>query len=312
MSCYTDGGGVFARRTASCASAPSSAPSSPRSRVKFLCSHGGKILPRPSDGQLKYVGGETRVISVPRDISFKEAMKRLTYMMEGEMVLRYQLATEDLDALVTVKSDEDLGNMFDEVENYQMMGFPRMRTFLFPVHNHKPNNNNNNNMVMDDQLTLDQCYIFSINGLITPRHLSNSSKRTRVSSLASSACTSPRSRTRVSSLASSACTSPRSPDSYAAEAHTFGNIQRIQSSPSICNLLNIPQQNHYSSPPTHHQQQLPPQYYHTNSFRSPSPMRSGAARLQQDNSAPPTSYYNPSRDPNRGGGIEHCNKCKHQ
>lgn len=39
-------------------------------RFKFLCSYGGKILPQPSDGQLKYVGGETRVICVPRSISF--------------------------------------------------------------------------------------------------------------------------------------------------------------------------------------------------------------------------------------------------
>ena len=45
-------------------------PSSPKSRVKFLCSHGGRILPRPIDGQLKYVGGETRVIAIPRDITF--------------------------------------------------------------------------------------------------------------------------------------------------------------------------------------------------------------------------------------------------
>lgn len=44
--------------------------SSPKNRVKFLCSHGGRILPRPTDGQLKYVGGETRVIAVPRDITF--------------------------------------------------------------------------------------------------------------------------------------------------------------------------------------------------------------------------------------------------
>ena len=44
--------------------------SSPVSRVKFMCSHGGRIIPRPTDGQLKYVGGETRVIAVPRDISF--------------------------------------------------------------------------------------------------------------------------------------------------------------------------------------------------------------------------------------------------
>lgn len=43
---------------------------SPRSKLKFLCSYGGKILPRPTDGHLKYVGGETRVIAMPRDIKF--------------------------------------------------------------------------------------------------------------------------------------------------------------------------------------------------------------------------------------------------
>lgn len=43
---------------------------SPKNRVKFLCSHGGRILPRPTDGQLKYMGGETRVIAIPRDITF--------------------------------------------------------------------------------------------------------------------------------------------------------------------------------------------------------------------------------------------------
>ncbi|KAJ1382378.1 hypothetical protein SESBI_44294 [Sesbania bispinosa] len=36
-------------------------------KVKFLCSFGGKILPRPSDGMLRYVGGQTRIISVRRD-----------------------------------------------------------------------------------------------------------------------------------------------------------------------------------------------------------------------------------------------------
>lgn len=43
---------------------------SPRNKVKFLCSYGGKVLPRPSDGLLRYVGGETRVVSVPREITF--------------------------------------------------------------------------------------------------------------------------------------------------------------------------------------------------------------------------------------------------
>ena len=44
--------------------------SSPKNRVKLLCSYGGKIMPRAVDGHLKYVGGETRVIAIPRDITF--------------------------------------------------------------------------------------------------------------------------------------------------------------------------------------------------------------------------------------------------
>lgn len=43
---------------------------SPKNRVKLLCSHGGKILPRPSDGVLKYVGGETRVVAFSRETKF--------------------------------------------------------------------------------------------------------------------------------------------------------------------------------------------------------------------------------------------------
>lgn len=39
--------------------------------IKFLYSYGGKILPRYPDSKLRYVGGETRVLSVDRtSISF--------------------------------------------------------------------------------------------------------------------------------------------------------------------------------------------------------------------------------------------------
>ena len=51
----------------------SDAQSSPKNRVKFLCSHGGRILPRPADGHLKYVGGETRVVALSRSITFAGA-----------------------------------------------------------------------------------------------------------------------------------------------------------------------------------------------------------------------------------------------
>lgn len=40
------------------------------STIKFLCSYGGKILPRYPDGKLRYNGGHTRVLAVPRSISF--------------------------------------------------------------------------------------------------------------------------------------------------------------------------------------------------------------------------------------------------
>lgn len=49
---------------------PVSGVLSPKSRMKFLCSYGGKILPISADGHLKYVGGETRFVAVPRDITF--------------------------------------------------------------------------------------------------------------------------------------------------------------------------------------------------------------------------------------------------
>ncbi|EFH63578.1 hypothetical protein ARALYDRAFT_894881 [Arabidopsis lyrata subsp. lyrata] len=85
--------------------------------VKFLCSYDGRITPRYPDGKLRYQGGHTRVLSVPRSISFTELTKKL-----GEICgiavssLRCQLPTDDLDALVTVSSDEDLKNLMEEYD----------------------------------------------------------------------------------------------------------------------------------------------------------------------------------------------------
>lgn len=42
-------------------------------RIKLRCSFGGRIIPRKNDGALKYVGGETRVLAVPRSIPFRGA-----------------------------------------------------------------------------------------------------------------------------------------------------------------------------------------------------------------------------------------------
>ncbi|KAE8655242.1 hypothetical protein F3Y22_tig00117034pilonHSYRG01521 [Hibiscus syriacus] len=82
--------------------------------VKFLCSYGGNILPRSSDGKLRYVGGLTRVLSVDRSISFTELMVKLVEFCGFSVNLRCQLPNGDLDFLISIKSDEDLTNIITE------------------------------------------------------------------------------------------------------------------------------------------------------------------------------------------------------
>lgn len=46
--------------------------------VKFLCSYGGRILPRHTDGALRYVGGDNRVLSVDRPLQFYGAHRSVS------------------------------------------------------------------------------------------------------------------------------------------------------------------------------------------------------------------------------------------
>lgn len=103
-------------------------------KVKFLCSFGGKILPRPSDGMLRYVGGQTRIISVRRDVTFADLVQKMVDIYEQPVVIKYQLPDEDLDALVSVSSSDDLDNMMEEFEKLQERspdGSAKLRVFLF-------------------------------------------------------------------------------------------------------------------------------------------------------------------------------------
>ncbi|KAJ7535104.1 hypothetical protein O6H91_12G018500 [Diphasiastrum complanatum] len=103
-------------------------------RVKLMCSFGGKIMPRPSDGKLRYVGGETRIVSVKRDIPYAELILKLKEIYGEELFVKYQLPGEDLDALVSVSSDEDLENMMEEYDRLEASDCnQRLRVFLFSV-----------------------------------------------------------------------------------------------------------------------------------------------------------------------------------
>ncbi|KAH9720440.1 PB1 domain-containing protein [Citrus sinensis] len=84
--------------------------------LKFLCSYGGKILPRSMDGQLRYVGGLTRVLSVERSISFAELMVKLGEFCGYSVTLRCQLPNGDLETLISIKSDDDLANLIEEYD----------------------------------------------------------------------------------------------------------------------------------------------------------------------------------------------------
>ncbi|XP_021834042.1 uncharacterized protein LOC110773828 [Prunus avium] len=103
-------------------------------KMKVLCSFGGKILPRPSDGKLRYVGGETRIIRVRKDISWQELMHKALSIYNQVHVIKYQLPGEDLDALVSVSCDEDLQNMMEEWNELEDKEGPqKLRMFLFSM-----------------------------------------------------------------------------------------------------------------------------------------------------------------------------------
>ncbi|KAG6467594.1 uncharacterized protein LOC122036576 isoform X1 [Zingiber officinale] len=101
-------------------------------RVKLRYSYGGTILPRLSDGALRYVGGETRILTVNREASLPEILRKMTEAYGGPVVLRYQLPDEDLDALISVSTSEDLENMMEEYDKLAVENpNAKLRVFLF-------------------------------------------------------------------------------------------------------------------------------------------------------------------------------------
>ncbi|BAT86722.1 uncharacterized protein LOC124844135 isoform X1 [Vigna umbellata] len=239
---------------------------SPKNKVKFLCSYAGKVLPRPSDGILRYVGGETRVVSVPRDVTFSELMKKVGSMVEGEVVLKYQLVPEDLDALVSVRTEEDVKHMIQEHDRHHI---GLLRAFLFP--------SNKMCLAASETYPLEQRYIDAVNGILR---------------------TSPKATTR-----GSACSSPKSisPDAGDQYSPRFGNsisissamqMQRVRSSPS---LSNMDQQAHY-----HQHSHLP--FHNYPSFSTTRPPQDPQITRLGGRGASFNHHHSNPRQPPRGLG----------
>ncbi|KAL6992664.1 hypothetical protein U1Q18_010777 [Sarracenia purpurea var. burkii] len=108
--------------------------------LKLMCSFGGKIPPRPHDNQLRYVGGETRIVAVHRSTTtFSSLLNKLSILAGTTNIsVKYRLPNEDLDALVTLTTDEDVENMMEEYERFDQNNAAaahpkasRLRLFLF-------------------------------------------------------------------------------------------------------------------------------------------------------------------------------------
>lgn len=134
-------------------------------KIKFLCSFGGRILPRPSDGKLRYVGGDTRIISIRKNISWEELVKKTLAICNQPHTFKYQLPGEDLDALISVSSDEDLQNMIEEYYGLEKLGgSQRLRIFLVPL-------TESENSCPVDAATVqpsdpDYQYVVAVNGIV--------------------------------------------------------------------------------------------------------------------------------------------------
>ncbi|KAI5065962.1 hypothetical protein GOP47_0018586 [Adiantum capillus-veneris] len=179
---YEDFAGILGERIASGSMSDVSASTSEKvysgysssgehhgTRVKLMCSFGGKILPRPGDGTLRYAGGDTRIISVYGHTKYSDLMQKMARLYGQPVVLKYQLPNEDLDALISISCDEDVENMMDEYDRLQAIeGSNRLRIFLFSpadfelVHATSP----------VDIRNTDQIYMDAINGMPDSRPMS--------------------------------------------------------------------------------------------------------------------------------------------
>ncbi|KAK7354001.1 hypothetical protein VNO80_19457 [Phaseolus coccineus] len=113
--------------------------SKPSQNIKLLCSYGGKIRPRTTDGELRYVGGHTRVLNVHRSISFSELMVKLCEFCGSSVILRCQLPKGDLETLISITNDEDLANIIEEYDRASLkLAHPmKIRAVLLPPKSEK-------------------------------------------------------------------------------------------------------------------------------------------------------------------------------
>lgn len=105
--------------------------------VKLLCKFGGELSFSTDRGVLRYTSGETKIVSVRRDVSYKEFVQKMEDTCGQPVVVKYQLPDldQDLDALISVTNPDDLDYMMNEYERLDRGssdGSAKLKVFLFP------------------------------------------------------------------------------------------------------------------------------------------------------------------------------------
>ncbi|XP_030474040.2 uncharacterized protein LOC115691530 [Syzygium oleosum] len=124
------------------AAAATGAGVNPSRKLKFVCSFNGALQPRPPSGDLRYVGGETRIVSVDRGgVSFSRLASKIADLCpsiprSGGFSVKYQLlpgAGRAGDApLVSVASNDDVRCMIEEHDKLEARGkHARLWLFVF-------------------------------------------------------------------------------------------------------------------------------------------------------------------------------------
>lgn len=136
----------------------------PQPSARFMCSFGGKIILRPHDNQLRYVGGDTRIVAVNRHTTFAALLGKLSKLAGNPNInIKYQLPNEDLDALITVTTDEDLENMMEEYDRLiQNQKSARLRLFLFL--NDSGSRASTISSILDGSSKREQWFVDALNG----------------------------------------------------------------------------------------------------------------------------------------------------
>lgn len=143
-------------------------------KMKILCSFGGRILQRPSDGKLRYVGGETPIISIRKNVTCVDLMKKTSAICNQLHTIKYQLPGEDLDALISVYSNEDLDYMIEEYQELERIeGSHRLRIFL--VSSNEPESPSSMEGRATQTSDADYRYIVAVNGTVDPSSRKSSS-----------------------------------------------------------------------------------------------------------------------------------------